>query len=219
MQSTFSRSVFWPTSFFLILPLVNSCSQQNTYRQDAQDQNRLEATNKAKELQVVVGTYCGKMHLIQSGADFDVTLSLAQGQDNAHSTQSADPTDTVQIPKLFGEMSFPAIHNEGGAAYQTLPDLIAATGGSESVSFTYGDYDPTKQEIYLPFTVAGHDQGNYGDASCTYIQGHLHGTWLSNSYQPVGTFEMDLCSTTAGNPPPTVSPSPTPSPTATKAGL
>ena len=99
----------------------------------------------------------------QSEADFKVELVIKRGDQNIHSSQSQDPTDTVQVPKLVGYMQFPAIESEGSAACMTLPALMEATRGFRAISFTYGDYDPLTRQIYLPFSVPGHPQGDYGE--------------------------------------------------------
>ena len=191
----FRRSSFGIlVSTFLALCLVG-CSKQDTYNANAVRWNSLAVSEKAKALQPAVNKYCGNMHLMKSDADFDVELQMERGDDNIHSSQSQDPTDTIQVPKLVGNMKFPAIHKEGSAAYITLPALMEATGGFYAISFTYGDYDPITHRVYLPFSVPGHTQGNYGEVRAILDIGtkHLVGVWYSNSYEEVGSFDLPPC--------------------------
>jgi hypothetical protein len=89
-------------------------------------------------------------------------------------------------------MEFPAIANLGSAAYGTLPDLMAATGGNGTVSFTYGDYTPNTNTITLPFTVSGYT-GDYGEVIGTLSGDDFSGKWLSESSKYVGTFDVRRC--------------------------
>jgi hypothetical protein len=97
-------------------------------------------------------------------------------------------------------MVFPAIRNLGDAAYETLPDLMRATGGSDHIAFTYGDYVPSTQVLNLPFTVPNYSGGDYGAvigvlSSITTTKSGVsttvwtyEGTWYSDSSQAVGHF-------------------------------
>jgi hypothetical protein len=175
------------------MALFAGCDPQNTYNSEAAQQNTAQADAKANALHPAEGNYCGTMHLVQSNLDFEVHLTLKVVSDNVHSSSSTDPTDTVQVPKLAGTMTFPAIANEGSAAYSTLPDLIQATGGYGSVAFTYGDYNPMNHKINLPFTVPGAAQGNYGAVTGGLEGDTFTGSWYSEASQLVGTFTIDKC--------------------------
>lgn len=168
------------------------CSKQNTYHDDAAKQSAVEAQVRDQQLAPVLGTYCGKMHLVRSGMDFDVNMIVVRGEDNVHAPQSSDPTLTVRVPKLAGSMRFPAVENAGSSAYVSMPELIQATGGYGVLPFDNGDYDPQTRQIYFPFSVPGH-QGEYGEVRGAFNNGRYTGTWLSNSYRTVGTFELNQC--------------------------
>jgi hypothetical protein len=179
-----------PLAGALALPF--GCSPQPAYSPEALRQDTADAQAKSDSLQPAVGDYCGSMHLLKSGSDFKVELDLEVVEDNTHSSSSTDPTDTVQVPKLAGSMSFPAITNAGSAAYSSLPDLIQATGGYGTVSFSYGDYNPVNQVINLPFTLPG-GQASYGSVNGTLAGTTFSGTWFSESGQKVGTFSLARC--------------------------
>ena len=190
MQTAFGIVFLLCLSVFLV-----SCGKQNTYNTNAARQNSIAAFEKAKELRPAIGKYCGLMHLLKSDTDFDVELELHRGDDNIHASTSQNPVDTVQVPKLAGYMQFPAIENQGSAAYMTLPLLMEATGGYRAISFTFGDYDPLTQRIYLPFLVPGHTQGNYGEMRGTLnlATSRFAGVWYSNSYEELGAFDLPRC--------------------------
>jgi hypothetical protein len=181
------------TCLILALSAVLSGCNQDTYRDSAAQQAVRAAQLKEHELTPVVGKYCGTMHMIASAEDYDVTINLTIERENVHSSASQDPTDTVQIPKLVGNMRFPAIDNLGSAIYESDPELIAATGGYGSVSFTYGDYVPETKRINMPFAVAGHGDGNYGAIDGTFDNGQIKGEWDSISFEHVGDFEVAFC--------------------------
>jgi hypothetical protein len=176
-----------------VITLLCACDPQNIYNTESQQQNTAQAEAKEQSLQPAVGYYCGNVHLTDSDEDFDANLSLQIIEDNEHSSSSTDPTDTVQVPKLAGSLTFPAIKNQGSAAYSTLPELMQATGGTEAISFTYGDYNPGTQIINLPFNVPNGPQGDYGSLSGTLNGNQFSGTWYSESSQAVGTFTLTKC--------------------------
>jgi hypothetical protein len=173
--------------------LLCGCDPQNTYNSEAAKQNTAETQAKMAELQPAEGDYCGSMYLKQADMYFVVNLTLKAVLDNAHSSSSTDPTDTVQVPKLAGAMTFPAIVNQGSAAYATLPDLMQATGGQVSLSFTYGDYNSVDSTINLPFSVPNGPQGNYGEVTGTLDGNVFSGSWYSESSRLVGTFSLNKC--------------------------
>jgi len=171
------------------------CGKQDTYNANTVRWNSLATSEKAKQLQPAVNHYCGIMHLLQSDADFKVELQIERGDENIHSSQSQDPTDTIPIPMLVGFMQFPAIQNQGSASYLTLPALMEATGGYQAISFTAGDYDPLTGHVYLPFSVPGHTQGNFGEVrgNLNINTKHLSGVWYSNSFEELGAFDLPPC--------------------------
>lgn len=168
------------------------CSQQNTYRDDAARQNAVESQARDQVLAQVVGSYCGKMHLKKSGLDFDVVIVLARGENNLHSPQSSDPTLNARVPKLAGSMHFPAVDAAGEDVQHAYPELYADMGGTGAVTFDNGDYTVADHRIYLPFSVPGHANGEYGEVRGTFNGGEFTGEWLSNSFKAVGTFDVIL---------------------------
>lgn len=189
------RGSLWMFFSMLSALLLAGCGKQNTYNANSARWNSLAVSEKAKALLPAINKYCGLMHLIKHDIDFDVELLIQRGDDNIHSSVSQDPTDTIQVPKLVGYMRFVAIQDQGSAAYLTLPPLMAATGGFSAISFTYGDYDPLTRRVYLPFSVPGHTQGNYGEVRATLDTNtkHLSGVWYSNSFEELGSFDLPPC--------------------------
>jgi hypothetical protein len=132
------------------------------------------------------------MHLLKSGLDFDVVIALARGEDNLHSPQSSDPTLNARVPKLAGSMHFPAVDKEGENVQHAYPELYSDMGGTGAVTFDNGDFTLADHQIYLPFSVPGHTQGEYGEVRGNFDGSDYSGSWLSNSFKPVGTFDVTL---------------------------
>ncbi len=181
------------------MALCAGCGNQPTYNANTQRWNSLAVSEKAKALQPAINSYCGAVHLIAGDADVDTVLVIQRGDDNVHSSQSQDPTDTIQVPKLVGFMRFPTVESQGSAAYMTMPALMEATGGFAVISFTYGDYDPETGHVFLPFSVPGHTQGNYGElrANLDLASKQLSGVLYSNSYEELGSFELPPCASSS----------------------
>jgi len=190
MFSTVLGIAGWVTAFW-----GAGCSQQNTYRDDALRQNAVESAQRDAILAPVIGTYCGNMHMVDSGADFQVELVLARGEDNLHSSQSTDPTLTAQVPKLAGGMHFPKADAAGEDLIHAYPELYMDMGGVGAVTFDNGDFTPSagstsNGKIYLPFSVPGHTNGEYGEVSGTITNGEFTGSWNANAFRSRGNFDV-----------------------------
>jgi hypothetical protein len=171
------------------------CSQQNTYRDDAARQNAVESQQRDQVLAQVVGTYCGKMHLAKSGMDLDVVITLTRTEDNLHSPQSSDPTLNARVPKLAGSMHFPDFDAAGENAIYFSKELYGDLGGTGAVAFDNGDYTLSDHQIYLPYSVPGHTQSQYGELRGLFNSGEFSGNWTSNSFGTAGTFDVTACTT------------------------
>jgi len=192
-----------PVHFFtLFLSLISACgSQQNTYREDAARANTIDAQLTTRKLSAVTGAYCGSVHLNASDEDFTANLELNVQMPNTHSN-AVSPASTTQQPQLSGNMEFPVLLSSAGSAnYSVNADLMAATGGAAQLSINYGDYDPNqKPQLNLPFTVPSHPQGNYGQLQGNLlVSGHIVGTWYSNSFKEIGSFDFALCKKNQGD--------------------
>lgn len=199
MSSSFSGGLRTAAGLGFILLASGSCDSQSIYNSQSQQQDTEDVAARIAELQPAVGTYCGSVHMIQSDQDYQANLKLQIVEQNEHSSTSQDPTDTVRVPMLGGNLSFPALANQGQAGYSTLPDLIQATGGYGAVGFTYGDYNPLDKTVNLPFSLPGAAAGStYGSLVGTLDDSGLAGQWYSQSSQLLGTFTFTLCNSGSG---------------------
>jgi hypothetical protein len=164
--------------------LLSSCSKENAYQDDANQQNSLASQQKMQSLDTVKGTYTGTMHFTQGGPDLAVTIYLNDPQTNA---PDPDQIDKVQVPTLVGNMSFPKIQTFQDM--RSFPDMVQAMGIALTVNFLNGDFNTNTSMITLPYGSNGSTFG--GDQVIgTFNNGTFSGEWDSHSCGQMGTFTV-----------------------------
>jgi hypothetical protein len=176
-----------------VVSSFSACGQQNTARQTAIAQNDADTDAKYQDLAPADGTFTGNIVLSSSKQTFAMTIQLQRVYETTKSPDSQDPSDSIKIPKLGGNISFPALTATNGLTgdYQ-FGELFDAMGLHSSVFIDYGDYDPTDNSLILPYTISELST-DYGQLSGTLINGHFSGSWFSkgSTLGTVGTFELD----------------------------
>lgn len=178
-----------------------SCGQQNSHRESVLDQQTSDSQAKFDELAPAEGTFSGQMHLTQSGESFATQLTIQRVMENQRTTQSTDPSVTVALAKLSGNLRFPAIDRIDSSDHSEFTDyaeILNPLGGLGTALIDFGDYNPKNSQLVLPYNVASYTQGSYGELSGTLGQGHFTGSWFSKPYGTVGTFDLTQTSTNAG---------------------
>jgi hypothetical protein len=176
---------------------ASGCGEQATQRQDQIKQDNADTQAKYADLQPADGTYTGLVHLISTDEDFAVTLDIQRVYEPEQSQNSQDPSETVSIPKLSGQMTFTALKNLSLADYSHFGPLLDPMGGFSIATFDYGDFNPTNNQLILPYSVAG-ATGTYGELTGTLAPDpqtgiyHYSGSWFSKPFGTVGTFELDV---------------------------
>jgi hypothetical protein len=183
-----------PIFTFLVLSLsaatfLTSCSKENAYQTDANQQDSLASQQKTQTLDQVQGYYRGKMKITaQSDMDLDVVIFLQVTQSTA---PQADQIDKVQVPILGGNLSFPALQKEGSlAAMGSFPDLVRAMGSALEIQFTNGDFNTNNSMITLPYNSGGSVTGD-DQVIGTFQNGVFSGEWDSHSGGKMGTFSLE----------------------------
>lgn len=175
---------------------LGACGQQSTYNDQAKTQYAQEAQQKKAELAPAVGNWCGPMYMKGANLPTSVTIDVSPVPISVQAPSSQDPNLIAQQYTLGGTLNIPILDRASSAAYAELPDLVAATGGEATVKLSNGDYNPQNEpQITLPFAVSNSTQSVYGVVQGDLASGHFVGTWLSNSNQPVGTFDLHPCNT------------------------
>jgi hypothetical protein len=169
--------------------LISSCSKENAYQDDANQQNNLVSQQKTQDLNQVQGTYTGKMQLLQSGLDLDVVIVLFVNQTNA---SQPDQINKVQVPTLGGNLTFPALKSISAAS--NFGDLISAMGQTLSISFSNGDFNTNSLMITLPYSSGGSTYSN-DQVIGIFQNGVFSGEWDSHSYGKMGTFTLERSDT------------------------
>jgi hypothetical protein len=144
--------------------------------------------------------------MTRSGESFAATLTLERVMDNARTTQSTDPSVTTSLPKLSGNLGFPALIK----VIQSDPDsradyteLLNPLGQQGTALIDMGDYNPKSRQLVLPYLVSSYStQISFGELKGTLDDGHFTGTWFSKPYGTVATFDLYLTTAqaTGGNP-------------------
>lgn len=167
-----------------------ACDVQRTAREKVNLQYNSDRQNKYKELEPAEGTFSGLMHLIASNQDFIFRLEIKRVSIIERAPQSQNPSETIEVPKLSGAMTFPALIHLDLRDYGSFQELLNPMGGFLRVIFDFGDYSPTSQNLILPYTIPGYAFGSFGEVSGILQDGHFRGTWFSNPFGDVGVFDI-----------------------------
>ena len=168
----------------------SACELQKTAREKANLQYSSDKQTKYKELEPADGIYSGSMHLINSDQDFRVLIDVKRTSIIERVPQSQNPSETIEVPKLSGSMTFPALTNLDLRDYLHFQELLKPMGGVLIVTFDFGDYSALSQSLILPYTVPGYASGLFGEVSGTLQGDHFIGTWFTNPLGDVGTFDL-----------------------------
>jgi hypothetical protein len=167
---------------------LTACSKENAYQDDANQQNNLESQQKTQELDQVTGTYKGPMLLTNYDRPLQVVIYLNVNQGTA---SQPDQINKIQVPMLGGNLTFPALQNEGSlAAMAAFPDIVRAMGSTLSISFTNGDFNSNSSTITLPYNSGGTASGN-DQVIGTFQNGVFSGEWDSHTGGKMGTFSLE----------------------------
>lgn len=172
--------------------LASSCGQPGTLRQNEISQDQASIQAKFKELAPAEGVFTGSVTLDGSGQAFDATITIKRTMETQRDPQSDDPSDTVSLPTLTGSLRFPAIDNLQPADYPGFHALLDPMGGYATVLFDLGDYDPSTQQLVLPYTVPGYSSGNFGELTGTLTNGTYQGDWFCKPLGDTATFSFQL---------------------------
>lgn len=167
--------------------LLSSCSKENAYQDDANQQNNLVSQQKTQQLDEVVGTYQGKMQLAQGPLDVEIDLGITQG-----TASQADQINKVQVPLLGGILFFPALKKMGFlAAADSFGDIVAAMGSGTALSipFADGDFNVNSLAITLPYNSGSASFAN-DQVIGTFQNGVFTGEWDSHAFGKMGTFSL-----------------------------
>ena len=167
----------------------SACDVQRTAREKISLQYNSDRQNKYAELNPAEGTFSGLMHLKASDQNFLCLLTLQRVSIIERAPQSQNPSETIEVPKLSGSMTFPALANMDIQDYGNFQELLSPLGGNMRVLIDYGDYSPMSQNLILPYSIPGYAQ-TYGEISGRIVNNHFIGTWFSSPLGEVGTFDI-----------------------------
>jgi archaellum component FlaF (FlaF/FlaG flagellin family) len=163
----------------------SSCSKENAYQTDANQQNSLESQQKTQQLNQVTGTYTGQMQLAQGPLDVKIYLYVGNT-----TVSEPDQIDKLQVPTLLGNLTFTVMQNESSsAAISSFPDLIQAMGGKQ-ITVTNGDFNVNNSMITLTYNSNGSTAGD-DQVIGTFQNGVFTGEWDSHSGGEMGTFTVE----------------------------
>ena len=191
------KTLLPPFSIFLILGVIwisllasSACELQKTAREKANLQYSSDKQTKYKELEPAEGTFSGSMHLIESDQDFNVLLEVKRVTMIERAPQSQNPSETIEVPKLSGAMTFSALTHFDLRDYGNFQELLKPMGGFLRVIFDFGDFSSLSQNLILPYSIPGYSLGTFGEISGVLQNGHFKGTWFANPFGDVGTFDI-----------------------------
>jgi hypothetical protein len=168
----------------------SACEAQRTAREKVNLQYNSDKQTKFEELEPAEGLFFGPMHLIASNQSFDCQIEIKRVSIIERAPQSQNPSETIEVPKLSGSMSFPGLARIDSRDYGNFQEILTPLGGFIRVLFDYGDYSPMSQKLILPYTVPGYTQTYFGEILGNIKDGHFVGTWFSNAVGDVGTFDL-----------------------------
>lgn len=169
---------------------LSACGQQNTSRENIANEDEAATQAKYRDLAPAEGRYSGQVTLSGSNQVFDAVLEAHRAMENVRSSESTDPTATISLPRLSGDVRFPAIDNLQPEDYPGFHALLDPLGGYATALFGFGNYDPKSTQLVLPYTVPGYSSGSFGEFTGTLLDGHFKGTWFCNAIGTVGTFDL-----------------------------
>jgi hypothetical protein len=173
---------------FLVAIVLSGC-QADSARDEINAQNEADQLAKTQDLQGAAGIYKGKMHLISTKQDFDCVVTLNVVTETEKSTQPEAPSETVQIPKLKGNMAFPALKDLPLEDYPGFQSLLDPLDDLSPVRIDYGDFDTTSVgRLVLPYL--GQDKTDFGSLEGTLNGDKFTGTWEADDFGNVGTFVL-----------------------------
>jgi hypothetical protein len=173
-------------SFFGLI----SCGQSQSHRQSQRAQNEANSQSEMTDLAPAEGVFSGSMHMLVSGQNFKVKLTIKRVYENVRPSQPQDITQPINVPKLNGFMKFPVLDNINIADYGSYSEIINPMGGFSTILFDFGDYDPKTNILILPYNVSGYSQGSFGELQGDLHNGVFKGEWYAKPLGVVGKFKF-----------------------------
>jgi len=178
----------WVMFPMVILGAFAGCGQQNTQRDNINAQDTADAQARYQDLAPTEGNYTGTVLLAETHQPFAMKLNVRRIMQPAHSSQSQDPSESVSIPELTGNIGFPALEHKSEEELAKLTALTDPMGGNTQANIQDGGYDGTT--LVLPYSVNG-ATGIYGELIGQLVGGHFTGTWISEEASgTAGTFDL-----------------------------
>jgi hypothetical protein len=174
--------------FIGLTTILSACGQVNSHRENERQQNQADVTAELKDLAIAEGSYTGTITMKADGREYDAQIILTRVFENVHPGSSQDPTQTINLPKLSGNLTFAVLKNTTYAQYSQYPALIQPMGGFALLAFSYGDYDPESKRMTLPYNVSGYSNGNFGELFGKFQNGEFTGKWFCQPLGLVGDF-------------------------------
>jgi hypothetical protein len=193
--------IFLTLSMVGFAAILGGCGQQNTQRDNVNATNAADAQARWQDLAPAEGTFTGTVLLAQTHQSFAMTVDLSRSTKPAPSAQSQDPSESVSVPVLTGDMSFPVLENlkkvdtniqDYFDDLRNFSALTAPMGINVRANFLEGTFDGTN--LTLPYSVSG-SSGIYGELNGQLSGGNFTGKWLAEEpTSMVGTFSLVLTS-------------------------
>ncbi len=167
---------------------VSSCNEHAPIRDGNNAQNAAFTAARWAELEPAAGTYKGVMHMRETGNEYDCTLILTRMLDLVKANTTPVPTETIQVPKLYGTLFFDKLANETDNS--RFEELLLPLGYFWKMVFDYADYNSSTRSMVLPYTVSSYSKGPFGQLLGQLDSGEYVGSWSSRYGENIGQFTL-----------------------------
>ncbi|MBY0472209.1 hypothetical protein K2X30_13670 [bacterium] len=172
----------------LLAAMGSSCNDHAPIRDGNNAQNAAFTTARWAELEPAAGTYKGVMRMTETGNEYACTLILTRMLDLVTANGTPVPTETIQVPKLYGTLMFDAMANETDNT--KFEELLYPLGHYWKMVFDYADYNTSTHSMVLPYTVSSYNKGPFGQLFGRLESGEFVGSWNSRYGENVGEFTL-----------------------------
>lgn len=164
-----------------------ACGQTPSHRQSEQEKSETNSQAGQKDMAPAIGRFEGKMLMYATNVRYDAVIDTTVIYQVMPSP--IDPSQTISVPKLNGNITFPILKGYG-SSYPKYKELLIPMAFYTTVSFTSGDFDPSTHNLNLPYTVKDLPNSTYGELQGTLVNDTYTGTWMTRVDGVVGEFVL-----------------------------
>jgi hypothetical protein len=167
---------------------LEGCGQTPSHRQSEKKQIESNVQTAKKNVLPALGRFEGQILMYQTKREYVAVLEATVIYKVIPAPQ--DPTQTISVPRISGNLSFPLLQRIRDLSYNNYMELLLPMAGYIGLSFDNGDYDPDTHQLNLPYPVRQFPNEIWGQLTGELVNDVFSGKWSTRTHGVVGEFNL-----------------------------